>query len=318
MSNIEKDIEQRWVRSCVTIIALTYLAEIAVNYLMFPLMSWLHIPDYTEGSLGAELQDMITYLIVFALPLAVAAHLCGMRPKELIGRSKPTASVYIMTAGLTMGWNLAAGWAAAAIEQLLNMIGLTEPSDPYIVPISAAAAIVQFISLAIVPPIVEELCFRGFYLNLTVRSMGTWGAIVFTALLFWMAHYSLEMLPLAFGFGVISGYVRRRYGSLLPSIVAHFTVNSIYFVVNYSYLFGDRIGTILYLAVMLLELAMGAVGIALFIRNGCLKGIMDGTFGYRTGLTIGQAARSIALSLPVWIALGFIIHATVRGLEVLA
>ena len=318
MSNIEKDIEQRWVRSCVTIIALTYLAEIGINYLLFPLTAWLHIPDYAAGSLGAELQDMITYLIIFALPFGVAAHLCGMRPKELIGRSRPTASVYVMTMGLTMGWNLTAGWAAAGIEQMLNTVGLTEPTDPYTAPLSAAAAVVQFLSIAVIPPIVEELCFRGFYLNLTVRSMGTWGAIIFTAVLFWMAHYSLEMLPLAVGFGIISGYVRRRYGSLLPSIAAHFAVNSIYFVVNYSYLFGNRIGSMLYLAVAMLELAMGAVGIALFIGKGCLKGIVDGTFGYHTGLTAGQAARSIALSLPVWIALGFVVHATLRGLEVLA
>ena len=308
--------EKRLVRRSADIIALVELSSIGLNYLLYPLLR--RLPAFAAGSFGAELRELLLYVVVFAVPVAVAAKLCGMTAGELIGPEDPPASVYLMTIGLTMGWSFAANFLGVGIEGILNGFGLTEAADAYVLPSSGAAVAVQILSVAIVPPIVEELCYRGLFLRTAARSMGTWSAIVLTSLAFWLAHYSIEILPLAFGFGVIGGYIRERYGSLLPSMCGHLVVNGTYLIVNICWeTCGDRIGATVSAAVSLLEILMGAIGLALFVRSGCLKELADGTFGHRSLLTPKQIVTSVLSSVPVWVILLFAIYITAGGLEVL-
>lgn len=308
--------EKQAVRRSADIIALVELGSIVINYLLYPLVR--RLPAFAAGSFGDELSELILYLVVFAVPVAVAARLSDMRLGDLMGPEDPPASVYLMTIGLTMGWSLVANQLGANIEGILNMFGLTELSDAYVLPSSGAALAVQIISVAIVPPIVEEICYRGLFLNVAVRSMGTWSAIVLTSIAFWLAHYSIEIMPLAFGFGVIGGYVRRRHGSLLPSMCGHLVVNGVYLVVNISWeTCGSQTGMKISAAVYLIEILMGAVGIALFVRNGCLKELVDGKFGKRALLTPWQMVKAVLSSVPAWIILILAIYFTAGNLGVL-
>lgn len=312
--NWGKQEEIRQVRRSADIIGGVELASIVVNFLLYPLM-WL-VPTFPEGSFEQQVYELVLYLIVFALPFSVAARASGMRMQDLMGRGRPPAVVYLMTVGLTLGWSFVAGWLGGGLELFLNGIGLTEIGEAYVLPTSSAAIVVQFLSVAIIPPIVEELCYRGFFLNTAVRSLGTWGAIALTSFAFWLAHYSIEILPLAFGFGLIGGYIRRRYGSLLPSMCGHFAVNSTYLLINYSWSAGGtRVGGMTALGIDLAEVALGAVGFALFVRLGCWKEIWEGSFGHRSGLTPKQLVRSVLTSLPALIMLACAIYFTAKNLE---
>ena len=155
------------VRRSVDIIALTILAEMGINCLLYPIMPLF--PHAAQGSFFYELEDMLTYLLIFVIPFAVGARLSGMSFRDLMGRGKPSAEVYVMTVGLTLGWSIVAGWLGAGIEGVLNQYGLTEAADTYVLPDSGCALLVQFLATAIIPPIVEELCYRGFFLNTAVR-----------------------------------------------------------------------------------------------------------------------------------------------------
>lgn len=307
--------ETRRVRRSADIIALVTLAEMGINAALYPIMPLF--PHGAEGTFLYELEDMLTYLIIFAIPFAVGAKLSGMSFHDLMGHGKPSAEVYFMTLGLTLGWSIAAGWLGVGIESVLNQYGLTEFSSDYVLPNSGAALLVQFLSTAIIPPLVEELCYRGFFLNTAVRSMGTWGAIVFTAICFWLAHDSLEIFPLAFGFGIIGGYIRRRYGSLLPSMIAHFAINSVYIVINASYAYNETIGTMVSIPVNLLELLIGAAGVVLFVRRREWKPIWNGTFGVRSSVTPARMTQAILTSVPALIVLALTIYFISGNLEVL-
>lgn len=303
------------VRRSADVIALTTLAEMLVNGLLYPIMPLF--PHAAEGSFLYEMEDMLTYLLIFAIPFAVGAKLSGMSFRDLMGRGKPSAEVYLMTLGLTLGWSIVAGWLGVGIEGVLNQYGLTEISDTYVLPDSGAALLIQFLATAIIPPIVEELCYRGFFLSTAVRSMGTWGAIVFTAVCFWLAHDSLEIFPLACGFGIIGGYIRRRYGSLLPSMVAHFAVNGVYIIVNASYAYHAALGAMVSVPVNLLELLIGAAGVMIFVRRKEWKPIWDGTFGIRSSLTPARMTMAILTSVPALIVLAMTIYFISGNLEVL-
>lgn len=311
---IGKKAEMRRVRRSADFIALVELASILINVLVYPVM--LLVPDFAEGSFGAELADLVLYLIVFAVPVWIGAKADGMSLSELTGRGRPTPMVYLMTIGLTLGWSYAAGLMGTGIGELLRGFGLQEVSTAYVFPSSAAALFVQFLAVAIIPPVVEELCYRGLYLSASVRTMGTWGAIVLTSFAFWLAHYSIEILPLAFGFGLIGGYIRRRYHSLLPSMCGHFAVNSIYLIVNIVWAVGgDTIGGVVSFVIALVEIFFGAVGITLFVREGGLKEIQEQSFGIRSSLTPGQITRAVLTSVPVLVLLFMAIYMTAGNLK---
>ncbi|MDD6610769.1 MAG: CPBP family intramembrane metalloprotease [Clostridiales bacterium] len=307
---------RRQVRRSTDIIGVTILASLAINYLLYPLM-WL-LPDFAEGTVGRELTDAVLYVIVFAIPFAVGTRLSGMTMQELVGEKRPAPEIYLMTIGLVLGWSVLAGSMGAGIEEILNQFGLTEITEEYQLPSGPAALAVQFVATAVIPPIVEELCYRGFYLRTAERSMGSWAAIALTSVAFWLAHYSIEIMPLAVGFGVIGGYIRERYGSLLPSMCAHFAVNTVYLLVNISFAAGgDTIGTVLSTGIYLLEMLLGAIGVVLFVRRGCLKEIWHGIFGNPADVPVRQMVFAVLTSVPALLVLLLSVYFTAGNLEVL-
>ena len=304
----------RRVRHTADVIAMVEILSVLINYLIFPILD--HIPVFEAGSFGAELTDMLLYLAVFAVPIVIASRWTGISFAEMAGKGKPDRTVYLMAIGLTAGWSYAAGYLGVIVSDGMAWFGVAESAQEYILPTSVWALVVQVIAVALVPPLVEELCYRGLYLTASVRTMGTWGAIVFTSIAFWLAHQSIEILPLAVGFGIIGGYMRRRYQSVLPSMCAHITVNSIYLIANIAEQAGGaQVGAAVSVAISLIELLLGAVGITLFLREGGLKTLR--TFGYRSSLTAGQMIYAVLTSLPMLTALGITIYFTMGNLEVL-
>lgn len=307
--------ETRQVRRSADIIALTALMSVFINYLLYPVIGLL--PAAADGSLYGETRELVLYVVIFAVPFLAASRLSGMSLRALAGQGRPGAEVYLMTLGLALGWSIAAGWLGVGIEEMLNGCGLTEVSSEYVLPDSAAALAVQFVSTAIVPPIVEELCYRGFYLNTALRAMDAGSAIILTSVCFWMAHDSLEIFPLAFGFGLLGGYIRRRYGSILPSMCAHFAVNSVYILVNASYALGEPAGTVISVAVELIELALGAVGLLLFVRRKEWRRVSELGNSARGSLTAGQITAAVLTSVPMLVLIALTIYFTQTYLEVL-
>ena len=222
----------RRVRHTADVIAMVEILSVLINYLLFPLLD--HVPAWEAGSFGAELTDMLLYLLVFAVPIVLASRWTGISLTEMAGRGKPNGTVYLMAIGLTAGWSYAAGYLSVLVSDGMAWFGIAETAQEYVLPSGVWAMVIQVLAVALVPPLVEELCYRGLYLNLSVRTMGTWGAIVLTSIAFWLAHQSIEILPLAVGFGIIGGYMRRRYQSILPSMCAHMTVNGVYLIANIS------------------------------------------------------------------------------------
>ena len=84
------------------------------------------------------------------------------------------------------------------------------------------------ITIAIIPPIVEELLFRGMILQ-SLRKYGDGFAIVVSAMLFGLYHGNFVQMVFAFIAGLVMALVVVRTGSLWNSIIIHFINNSISF-----------------------------------------------------------------------------------------
>jgi len=74
-------------------------------------------------------------------------------------------------------------------------------------------------------PLAEEVLFRGYGLARIRELGGERRALLFTALVFALAHGSWVKLPGTFAIGLFLGWLVLRTGSLWPALLGHFTNN---------------------------------------------------------------------------------------------
>ena len=89
---------------------------------------------------------------------------------------------------------------------------------------------VSWTLMALVPPVAEELLFRGWLLSALAGERPTRGrlaaAVVVQAALFAVAHILPERMPATFSLGLVAGCLRVATGSLLPAVVLHSVHNT--------------------------------------------------------------------------------------------
>lgn len=94
--------------------------------------------------------------------------------------------------------------------------------------------IVMGVLIILIVPIVEEVLFRGFLQNWLKQGMGRAKAVVLTAAIFSLFHFSMsqgvynvELLISLFTLGCFLGFLYERQQSLWPAIGLHSTFNAI-------------------------------------------------------------------------------------------
>ncbi len=92
--------------------------------------------------------------------------------------------------------------------------------------------LLELVSTALVTGLVEELVFRGLVFTRLSRGMRGWAAVLLSALIFGLLHGT----PIAIGYATLLGIffivMDKRYGSILPSVVAHICFNGAAVVMN--------------------------------------------------------------------------------------
>lgn len=97
------------------------------------------------------------------------------------------------------------------------------------------------VSLVVLPPLVEELVFRGFIYGGLRRALPFFWAALITSLLFAAGHLELGMgTPIlwiagidTFCLSLVMCFVREKTGSIWPTILMHFIKNGIAFMFLY-------------------------------------------------------------------------------------
>jgi membrane protease YdiL (CAAX protease family) len=95
----------------------------------------------------------------------------------------------------------------------------------------AAAFAANFIVVALVAPLVEELTFRGLGFGL-LRRYGQVFAVVAVGILFGLAHGLVEGLLVLVPFGMALAWLRARTESIYPCIAVHVFFNSIVLILG--------------------------------------------------------------------------------------
>jgi len=105
-------------------------------------------------------------------------------------------------------------------------------AEAYIAQAAAAGTLpwqlALFALVGVYSPVVQELVFRGLVLQGLLQRMPVWPAIALSSVIFALAHLGAGAGSLidAFLFGILSGVLYVRFGSLTAPIAAHIAVNS--------------------------------------------------------------------------------------------
>jgi CAAX protease family protein len=163
-------------------------------------------------------------LVQYAVFLAIVVAIAFEAPRRLLALRRPRS------------WPRAIGLAAAVLVGTYVLGSILDPllhpgREQGLTPSGwqsqhAVAFAVNFIVLAGVAPIVEELTFRGLGYSLLEK----WGrpfAIVAVGVLFGLAHGLVEALPILVAFGIGLAWLRSRTDSVYPGILLHAAFNAI-------------------------------------------------------------------------------------------
>jgi len=164
---------------------------------------------------------LIQYGIIFGLVLLIARGL----DRRALGLVRPSS--WPRALGLSLA-GLAAIWIAGAALNVFLKAGEEQGLVPDGWDSSRAAPFVaNFLVVAVVAPVVEELTYRGLGFAVVGSVLAPAGAVLVTALAFGLAHGLVIALPVLALFGAILGWLRWKTGSLYPPIALHALFNAV-------------------------------------------------------------------------------------------
>ncbi len=178
-------------------------------------------PDDLLYRWSSAIGGLVQYAIILGIVLAIAR---GIAPATL-GLVRPAswglAAARIGTALVTI-------WVIGAVLNVFLQAGKEQGLVPKEwEPGRAAPFIANFLVVAAVAPVVEELTYRGLGFAAVRDTFGNTAAVIVTALAFGLAHGLFVALPVLTVFGLILAWVRLTTGSIYPTIALHALFNGV-------------------------------------------------------------------------------------------
>lgn len=195
-----------------------------------------------ETTLGQLLSGGLIYALVLVL---VILPVWLTRKRQYVIRllgmhEKPTATSWwlpFVVWGLYMVATIA---AAVVAKQLLPWIDQDQAQeigfDNLTLPVEY---VVAFIALVIIPPIAEELLFRGYLFGRLRERLGFWATTIVVSIAFGFVHFQWNVGIDTAILSVFLCYLRERTGTIWASMVLHAIKNGLaYFLLFIAPLIG--------------------------------------------------------------------------------
>ena len=176
------------------------------------------------------------YLIanLSAAAIGIAA-VKAFKAKDLFKRSKRDAKWVAVGILGALGIQAASMFIQMIMINLTGLMGMSEEaasltgmSDDILL------NILILFYFVIVAPITEEILMRGMIMN-SLAPVNRKFALIASALLFGIMHGNFNQMFNGFLLGLIFGYIALKSGSVIPSIIAHMTVNANVMFCTYVY-----------------------------------------------------------------------------------
>ncbi|MGQ5525179.1 lysostaphin resistance A-like protein [Chitinimonas sp. PSY-7] len=199
------------------------IAIFIIEYLLYALSQDI------RNNTGMKLQDFDGVIILFGYGIVFSFILYykNMSYRTLFHSSRSSIAstiillvvpIILITPALTLFL-----WTSTAV-----LTSLLPPPDWYntFVNRMMSNGVESVITVCILAPILEEMLFRGVILRSFLHQYSKRNAIIFSALIFGLAHLNIYQFIIGLVAGYILGWLYERTHSLWPGILLHSTYNS--------------------------------------------------------------------------------------------
>jgi membrane protease YdiL (CAAX protease family) len=161
--------------------------------------------------------------VIYAFLLLIVLAIAGFR-RDLLALRRPKS--WPTAAGLMLLLLVGVYTVIAIIDPLLHGSREQGLTPTHWEPSHAGAYAANFVVIACVAPVVEELTFRGLGFSLLER-LGAWPAILIVGCTFALAHGLVQAFPELALFGCALAWLRFKTTSVYPGMLLHGTFNAI-------------------------------------------------------------------------------------------
>lgn len=166
-----------------------------------------------------------------------------------------------------------------------------------------AMFVLEFLTVAVLVPVMEEFAFRGVLLS-SLKKYGTGFAIVASALVFSFVHLDFSNVVFAFIAGLVFGFLYAKTGNLWVTIFIHALNNGIAVIGTYGdFLFGEKLAEVIGSLLMLVPIVIGIAALVLLVifkREKLFRRGADQPAAVRP-LSAGESASSIVRAPLFWV-----------------
>ena len=181
---------------------------------------------------GQLVDDLIFYLPFMALPIALKLRhepktLTAYRPGGF-GLGTTISIVLLALLGFLFTNDLTLLWAV-----LLQKLGIPLAQSGITDPQNTRELMLAVLSVAVIPSICEEFCFRGAIFS-ALEAGGTRRAMILSSLLFTGLHASISGAPAEFLLGLMMCYLTYACNSIYAGMIYHTVHNTTSLLVSYT------------------------------------------------------------------------------------
>jgi membrane protease YdiL (CAAX protease family) len=195
---------------------------------------------FQDATVGQFLYVLITETIVIGFLWLLVRH-AKLKLKDIgVARPKPSHIQYVVL-GLIVYF--AAYVAVATLVSVFTNINLDQEQEiGFNTNVSGFDLVLAGVSLIVLPPIVEEVLFRGYLYNRFRQGFSVVGAGLLVSLLFGAAHLQIDTgnIPLwiaaidTFILSVVLVYIREKTGTIWAGVCIHALKNALAFVILFN------------------------------------------------------------------------------------
>ncbi len=252
-------------------ITLTFIASMIISISVWAQYAFKSGASYDADKLNelltARLGEVIHYVLILSglLTLFLLWLFMRIRKRRLtseieVHRVTPTVIVTTLIFGLAAQFAVSLG-ISFVMQFLKNGEEIMEEFSANDELMYGGNKIVEFISIALLTPILEETVFRGLIHNTLKKAMPTGAAVILSSLIFGVAHGNSVSFVYATLLGVLLTTLYERYDSILVPMTLHFAFNGGSYLLQ---VIGDG-DTVLFYSLLAVSTAMALIfGVVLY------------------------------------------------------
>lgn len=211
----------------------TIISNILSIIFMIPL-TMLGAIDTTNSNYASGFEPVSFYilnaivcLLGFGIAGIITTKMSGLRLDDVIKIKKTNIADTIKFVMAGMCFTFILNILLSLMNMNLSLFGYTNEMPDYGEINGIVGNIIYFVSITIVPAIIEEFIFRGVILGTLRKYHGDVIAIIVSSVLFGFIHGNFLQTPLTALSGMIMGYLTVKTGSIIPAMILHFVNNSL-------------------------------------------------------------------------------------------